>query len=73
LPSLVSNNTYRAIWTYLARHGLTTEVDQIEGRPTDPALMKPSPHLPYQAAAHLGSPLSRSIFFGDSITDLQAA
>lgn len=72
--AIVSNNPHDAIATYLARHGLTRYVDHIEGRdPTDPARMKPSPHLVTRAIDALTATPSACVLIGDATTDIHAA
>lgn len=67
---VVSNNSERAIRTYLARHDLTDEVAHIIGRPFGhPEQMKPDPHL-LRAALDIARALpADAVFIGDSITD----
>ena len=49
--AVVSNNSSRAVRSYLARHGLDDRISLVVARTNhDPALLKPSPHLITQAA-----------------------
>lgn len=71
---IVSNNSERAIRTYLARHDLTDQVAQIVGRPFGhPEQMKPDPHLLRAALDIARAAPAESVFVGDSITDAIAA
>jgi HAD superfamily hydrolase (TIGR01662 family) len=72
--AIVSNNSERAVRTYLDQHGLADRVDLIAARTSaDPALLKPSPHLLEQAITGLGASPAECVIIGDSITDVQAA
>jgi phosphoglycolate phosphatase len=67
----VSNNSQAAVTAYLAQRGL--ELDLIIGRTSsDPALLKPSPHLVTQAVHALGAATDESVFVGDSPSDIAA-
>ncbi|WFG43545.1 HAD family hydrolase [Pseudonocardia alni] len=67
---IVSNNSARAIRTYLARHHLTDDVAQIIGRPFGhPEQMKPDPHLLHAALDIARAAPTGAVFIGDSITD----
>ena len=58
----------------LNRVGLADLVQHIEARdPSDPALMKPSPHLIERAAQALGVEPDACTLIGDQTTDVQAA
>lgn len=71
--AVVSNNSAGAITRYLNRLGWADQVDAIEGRdPSDPALMKPHPHVLLRALAHLGAPAKSAVMVGDSLTDIEA-
>ena len=70
---VVSNNSERAVRTYLARHGLTDHVAHIIGRPFgQPARMKPAPDLLTAALDISRAKPSDAVFVGDSITDVLA-
>ncbi|MEV0286472.1 HAD family phosphatase [Kribbella sp. NPDC050820] len=72
--AIVSNNTAGSVTAYLARTGLADLVHHIEARdPSDPALMKPSPHLIRRAAEALAVPPVACVLIGDQTTDVQAA
>ena len=63
-----------SVRAYLDRVGLTDLVDHIEARdPSDPALMKPSPHLVEKAAQALAVEPDACTLIGDQTTDVQAA
>ena len=52
--AVVSNNSARAVHSYLARHGLDDRISLVVARTNhDPALLKPSPHLITQAVRAL--------------------
>jgi phosphoglycolate phosphatase len=71
--AVVSNNSSGAITRYLDRRGWTDQVDAIEGRdPSDPALMKPHPHILLRTLAHLAAPAESAVMVGDSLTDIEA-
>lgn len=72
--AIVSNNTGASVRAYLDRIGLADLVQHIEARdPSDPALMKPSPHLIERAAQALAVPPSQCTLIGDQTTDVKAA
>ena len=72
--AVVSNNSSRAVHTYLARHGLDHRINLVVARTNhDPALLKPSPHLITQAAHALNAEPGECTLVGDSVTDVQAA
>lgn len=72
--AIVSNNTGAAVRAYLDRVGLTGFVQHVEARdPSDPTLMKPSPHLIERAAQALTVAVDRCTLIGDQTTDVQAA
>jgi phosphoglycolate phosphatase len=73
LVAIVSNNYAEAVVRYLDRTGLADQVAHIEGRdPSDPTLMKPSPHLIERAADSLGVRLAACVFIGDQASDIEA-
>lgn len=73
LVAIVSNNNAEAVMRYLARTGLADRVAHVEGRdPSDPTLMKPSPHLIESATSALGVRTPRCVFIGDQASDMQA-
>jgi phosphoglycolate phosphatase len=72
--AVVSNNSGRAVRTYLDHHGLADRIDYVSARTIpDPALLKPSPYLISQAITALSAEPSGCVIIGDSITDVQAA
>jgi HAD superfamily hydrolase (TIGR01509 family) len=72
--AIVSNNTGASVRAYLDREGLAGFVQHIEARdPSDPALMKPSPHLIERAAQALAVAPDRCTLIGDQTTDVRAA
>ena len=72
--AVVSNNSARAVHTYLAQHGLDDRISHIIARTShDPTLLKPNPHLIEQALAVLGAQPRECTLLGDSATDIQSA
>ena len=72
--AVVSNNSSRAVHSYLSRHGLDTRISLIIARTNhDPALLKPSPHLIIQAVDALNAEPGECTLVGDSVTDIQGA
>jgi phosphoglycolate phosphatase len=72
--AIVSNNSTTAIRAYVDLHNLQHYVSHISARTNpDPALLKPNPQLLTQALAVLNVSAAAATFFGDSITDVQAA
>jgi phosphoglycolate phosphatase len=71
IVAAVSNNSQAAVTAYLAHHGL--ELDVVVGRTSsDPALLKPSPHLVTHAIDALSATADESAFVGDSPSDIAA-
>jgi phosphoglycolate phosphatase-like HAD superfamily hydrolase len=70
---IVSNNAGSAIRKYLGAHLLTGLVLDVVGRPADPQLMKPDPHLVLAALRIAGAAPDVAVFIGDSPSDAQAA
>lgn len=69
--AVVSNNSGKAIRSYLDQHGLSGYVQQVVGRiPGEPALMKPSPRLLFDAMG--GHEKTACVFIGDSTRDVEA-
>jgi beta-phosphoglucomutase-like phosphatase (HAD superfamily) len=67
----VSNNSQAAVAAYVDEHGI--ELDLVVGRTSsDPALLKPSPHLLIRAIDALRAVVEKSIFVGDSPSDITA-
>lgn len=72
--AVVSNNSARAVHSYLARHGLDDRISLVVARTDhDPALLKPSPHLITQAVGALDAEPGECALVGDSVTDIQGA
>jgi phosphoglycolate phosphatase len=72
--AVVSNNSSRAVHSYLARHGLDDRISLVVARTNhDPALLKPSPHLITQAVNALNAEPGGCTLVGDSVTDVQGA
>jgi phosphoglycolate phosphatase len=72
--AVVSNNSYRAVHSYLARHGLDDRISLVVARTHhDPALLKPSPHLITQAVDALDAEPGECTLVGDSVTDVEGA
>jgi len=71
--AVVSNNSQRAVRAYLELHSLDDRVDLISARgSSDPATLKPSPHLIQQAMHGLGATPADCVLVGDSTTDIHA-
>ena len=71
---VISNNSERAVRSYLTAHDLDNYIDLIAARTScDPAILKPSPFLIEQAASKLDTPASACVVVGDSPTDIQSA
>jgi phosphoglycolate phosphatase len=72
--AVVSNNSARAVNAYLDRHGLAESVALVVARTSsDPALLKPSPHLLGIAIEKLAADPAATALVGDSLTDIEAA
>jgi len=72
--SVVSNNSARAVRSYLARHGLDERISLVVARTShDPALLKPSPYLITQAVGALNAEPGECTLVGDSVTHVQGA
>ncbi|MFI6424738.1 HAD family hydrolase [Promicromonospora sp. NPDC050880] len=71
---VVSNNAAAAIHAYLERHGLTSWVRDVVGRPAvRPDLMKPHPHTVERALTIAGAGARRAVLIGDSVSDIEVA
>jgi HAD superfamily hydrolase (TIGR01549 family) len=71
---VVSNNSPRAVNTYLDHRGLSDGVALVVARTSyDPALLKPSPHLIHEAVRGLDADPAVTALVGDSFTDIEAA
>ena len=74
ITAVVSNNSERAVWTYLTHHGLADRIGPIFARTNhDPALLKPSPYLIEQAVRSLNADLIAVALVGDSMTDIEGS
>ncbi len=72
--AIVSNNSARAIASYLSLHGLAELVTHVAGRmPGAPWLMKPDPDSVLRAAAALDVKPQTCVLVGDTPTDMEAA
>ncbi|TVT62158.1 HAD family hydrolase [Amycolatopsis rhizosphaerae] len=72
--AIVSNNSAAAISAYLDLYGLRPSVDHISARMSpDASLLKPSPHLLRQAVQSIQSEPARTVFVGDSLSDIRAS
>lgn len=73
--AIASNNSAAAVSAYLARQGLTDAVAFISARAdSDPALLKPNPHLVQAALQAPGDAHPTAcVFVGDSAGDIEAA
>jgi len=74
ITAVVSNNSERAVQTYLERHGLEDRTGPVFARASyDPALLKPNPHLIERAVQSLGARPAATSLVGDSITDVEGS
>ncbi|WP_328645751.1 HAD-IA family hydrolase [Amycolatopsis sp. NBC_00348] len=72
--AIVSNNSVLAIESYLDLYELRPSVDFVSGRRNaDVTLLKPNPHLLYEAIRTLAVTPQECSFIGDSISDIDAA
>jgi phosphoglycolate phosphatase len=72
--AVVSNNSERAVNSYLTQHGLDDRIDLVVARTShDVTLLKPSPHLIEKTLAALGTEPAACALVGDSTTDIEAA
>ena len=72
--TIVSNNSAAAVDAVLATHQLTKQVKAVVARTeSDPALLKPNPHLVHRAIHRLRVEPAACVLVGDSITDITAA
>lgn len=72
--AVVSNNSERAVRSYLTRNGLDDRIDLVVARTDhDATLLKPSPHLIEKALSALSAEPGDAAFVGDSDTDIEAA
>jgi phosphoglycolate phosphatase-like HAD superfamily hydrolase len=71
--AVVSNNSAAAVTCFLERAGWVDLVRLVEGRdPSDPALMKPHPHVLLRTLRDLVGPAESAVIVGDSVTDIEA-
>jgi HAD superfamily hydrolase (TIGR01509 family) len=72
--AIVSNNSDDAVSAYLDLHNLRRYIAHVAARTTtDPAQLKPSPHLLTDALAALDTRPQAATLIGDSTSDIQAA
>ncbi|GAA1963420.1 HAD family phosphatase [Amycolatopsis minnesotensis] len=72
--AIVSNNSIAAIGVYVDLYNLNGTIDAFSGRSNSIAsLLKPAPHLIFQAAENLNVATTDCILVGDSTSDTQAA
>src|SRR5690348_7788141 len=67
--AIVTNNSAEAARRYLSRAGLLDRFESIEGRTTDPGLMKPDPDVLFRALDELGLAPTDAVMIGDSGSD----
>ncbi|MGI8452204.1 MAG: HAD family hydrolase [Streptosporangiaceae bacterium] len=71
--TIVSNNSARAVNTYLVRHALDGPIGCVIARTSaDPSLLKPSPHLLDQAVTANSAEPVECTLVGDQVTDIFA-
>jgi phosphoglycolate phosphatase len=74
ITAVVSNNSERAVQTYLARHGLDDRTGPVFARTShDYTLLKPNPHLIEKAVRSLDADPAATALVGDSITDIEGS
>ena len=74
ITAVVSNNSERAVQTYLARHGLDDRTGPVFARTShDYTLLKPSPHLIEKALDSFNADPAVTALVGDSITDIKGS
>jgi HAD superfamily hydrolase (TIGR01549 family) len=74
ITAVVSNNSERAVQSYLTRHGLADRTGPVFARiSSNPALLKPSPHLIDMAVQAVDADASVTALVGDSITDIEGS
>jgi phosphoglycolate phosphatase len=72
--TVVSNNSERAVRTYLTRHSLDGPISTVIARTSpDPSLLKPCPHLLQQAITATGGQPNDCALVGDQLSDIEAA
>ncbi|WP_405599391.1 HAD hydrolase-like protein [Streptomyces sp. NBC_01410] len=72
--AVTTNNSERAVRSYLERTGLSDLFgEHIHGRKPDPKLMKPDPDCLRRALDTTGSTAAESLMIGDSAADCRAA
>jgi beta-phosphoglucomutase-like phosphatase (HAD superfamily) len=72
--AVISNNSMAAVRAYLSARDLGHQVHAVAARTTpDVTVLKPSPHLIYQAAEALGADRAACAVVGDSPSDIEAA
>jgi HAD superfamily hydrolase (TIGR01662 family) len=72
--AVVSNNSAAAVHAYLDTHDLSRFVAVVSARrSSDPALMKPSPHLVAQVVDQLRADPAACVLIGDTVSDIEAA
>jgi phosphoglycolate phosphatase len=72
--AVVSNNSARAVETYLTRHGLDDRIKLVIARiSNNPALLKPNPQMISRAITSLNTKADSCTLVGDSLTDIEAA
>ena len=71
--TIVSNNSAKAVQTYLTRHALDGPIGCVIARTSpDPDLLKPSPHLLDQAITANNADPAECTLVGDQVTDILA-
>ena len=72
--TVVSNNSERAVRTYLTRHALDGPISTVIARTSpDPSLLKPCPHLLQQAITATNGEPENCALIGDQLSDIEAA
>ncbi|MEV6118162.1 HAD-IA family hydrolase [Streptomyces sp. NPDC052109] len=71
--AVVTNNSPRAAQLYLSAVGLSDLFETVQGRTSDPGLMKPHPDVVHRALVRLGVGPADALMIGDSGSDVRAA
>jgi beta-phosphoglucomutase-like phosphatase (HAD superfamily) len=74
ITAVVSNNSERAVQSYLNRYGLADRTGPVFARTSyDSALLKPNPHLIQRAIQALGALPAVAALVGDPLTDIEGS
>ncbi|WP_406372899.1 HAD family hydrolase [Streptomyces sp. NBC_00647] len=71
--AVVTNNSPRAVDSYLQSHGLAKYFASVHGRTASPELMKPHPDVVIRALRSLNTAAADAVMIGDTPSDVEAA